>query len=66
MPVAFLTTDQRRRYGCHVGESSPEQLTFYFHLADRDRTLLETRRHAHTHLSFASTLYSSVPGHILV
>jgi hypothetical protein len=44
MPVSFLSTTQRERYGRYPDTLSSEELARYFHLDDDDREWIATKR----------------------
>ena len=56
MPVDFLTTTQRQRYGRYPNSLSPDKLARNFHLDDDDREWIANKRRDSSRLGFALQL----------
>ncbi|NEK75055.1 MAG: DUF4158 domain-containing protein, partial [Xanthomonas euvesicatoria] len=56
MPVSFLSTTQRERYGRYPEALSSEELARYFHLDDDDREWIATKRRDSSRLGYALQL----------
>lgn len=56
MPVDFLSTTQKARYGCYIGEPSETDMARCFYLDDADTALIVRRRNDDTQLGFALQL----------
>ena len=56
MPVSFLSTTQRERYGRYPESLSADELARYFHLDDDDREWIATKRRDSSRLGYALQL----------
>jgi hypothetical protein len=56
MPVSFLSTTQRERYGRYPESLSADELARYFHLDDDDREWIATQRRDSHRLGYALQL----------
>lgn len=56
MPVSFLSTTQRERYGLYPESLTTDELARYFHLDDDDREWIATKRRDSSRLGYALQL----------
>lgn len=56
MPVDFLSDEQESKYGKYNGDPTPEQLSKYFWLDDKDRVAIFRHRGIHNCMSYAVQL----------
>ena len=56
MPVSFLSTTQRERYGLYPESLTNDELARYFHLDDDDREWIAAKRRDSSRLGYALQL----------
>ena len=53
MPIGFLSSEQKTRYGRYLASPNQEQLDHYFFLANSDKTFIGKHRRPHNRLGIA-------------